>query len=223
MPVLNLSDFEARINSAIAAANHAGHQLYQRRENLTETGLRAEWDRLSAEHREAVAKFKSELTEINNAASKIEGYERDQLLQPTALGNPAEEAAVARLMQRPSFGSLETFADLIRPHLGTRVAGLITQEVQARNTEVTDEFISAVLAQESSLFEDAMTVVNALPTAIGQLRTAVNELEKATRFEVSVNGHPIDGSSRPGAYLQPIAVSGLASPIRISTEGNLHV
>lgn len=224
MPVLNLSALETSIREAITATNHAGHTLYQRRDHLTHEGLRAEWERLAGPTRKLVEKFTRELEAIKTAAGKIEEYERAELLRPVPVTGltAAQEATVARLMARPSFAATESVTATITPHLSTVIATVLVEEIQARNDTVTDSFISGVLAAESTLYADAVKIAQRMPTVIGQLRHAISELEKATQFDVSVNGHAADAHARPGHYLVSIHLE-FEEPVKIGTDGNIHV
>lgn len=222
MTVHDLVKLDARIRETLSAINAAGLQLHGRREDLTDKGLKAQWQEIVNQHTPKVESLATEVDEVAAALSKVHEHETDHLLPEGAL-TVAEELFLARLLARPNVYGTQTFAAVIAPHLGTRIATAIVEEVQARNKEVTDEYVSAILASSSVMFGQATRDHQIGTALLDVLRQGIQALRDALDYR-NVSDAPLDHHNRPGAGIPTVqAMLGRDAKYRIGSDGDTHV
>lgn len=225
MAVHDLIKLDARIRATISTINTEGLSLHARRADLTDEGLRKQWDRIVAKYTPQVEEIAAQVEEAAAALDNVHGRELEALLPtvPDAGLTAAQELRVARLLDRPGVLELEALPTLIRPHLETPVATVLVEEVQARNPNVTEEYVTAILAEESSLFEEAHRAAQDGRTIVGVLRQGVEELRKALDV-ANVSGAALDSQNRPGQFLLNLQQAyGEGVQLSVSDKGDIRV
>lgn len=222
MATHDLLKIDSQIRATIAVLNAEGLRLHGRSTDLTEEGKRKEWERLTAKHPQQIATITAEVEAVAAALEKVEDYERDHLLRPVPeVGlNAAQELRVARLLARPGAYELEALPQGIRPHLETVIATVLVEEIQAYNPNVSDAYVSEVLAQESHLYKEALKNRKHGYGALDVLRQGLRDLDTALDFS-NVNGAPLDNPHRPGQFLTPM--DSIFSSFKIADNGNTHL
>lgn len=220
----NLVALDSRIRATITTLNSEALRLHGRRNELTEEGLRNQWKAVAERHTPAVEEIAREVAEAAAALEKVEEYEVENLL-PTAPATgltAAQELTIARVLNRPGAYEVEALPTVIRPYLGTVIAGVIVEEIKLRNESITDEVVASVLARESVLYSDAVKAVREGQTIIGILSQGLQAVRHALSFD-NVNGHEVTAAARPGAYLPSLQKTyGEDVRFSLSADGNIY-
>lgn len=221
MTIYDLIKIDNEIRATIAVINAEGHRLYGKSSELTQEGKRKEWERITAKYPAQIDAITAKIDAIALAVDKVEPHERDALLRPVGSGlTAAQELAIARLLARPGAYEMEKFAATIGPHLETTTATVMVEEIQAHNPQVDDNFVSAVLAQESRFYKEALESANHVSVALGVLRQGLTELTKALDFS-TVNGSDLHNPHRAGVFLTPL--DSMFNSLKIADTGNVHI
>ena len=132
MATHNLIELDKKIRATITQINAEGLRLHGRRNELTETGLRAQWDRAVEHYRPQVDQIAAEVEEVAAALDKVYGYEVEHLLPsvPAAGLTAAQELRVKRLLDRPGVYEIENLPKVIRPVIETPVATVMVEKAK---------------------------------------------------------------------------------------------
>ena len=222
MTIHDLVKLDQKIRATITTINSEGLRLFQRREDLTDKGLRTQWEAVVSQYTPKVESLAGEVEEVAVALSKVNEHETDHLLPSGAL-SVAEELLLARLLARPGVFDTQTVAAVIAPHLGTKVATALLEEIQARNKEVTDEYVSALLATSSVMFGQATRDHQIGTALLDVLKQGIQALREALDYR-NVSDAPLDHHNRPGAGIPHVqAMIGRDASYKIGSDGNTHV
>lgn len=224
MTVYNLFQIDSRIRATITTINSEALRLHGRRADLTEQGLRTQWEQVTAKFAPQVDQIAAEVEEVAAALDKVTDYEVEHLLPevPAAGLTAAQELRVARVLDRPGALEIENLPGVIRQHLQSPVATTLVEEIQLRNESVTDAYVTTILSEESALFAGALRGVQDGRNILGVLRQGVAALRNAVAIS-NVNGHEIDSHARPGSFIPSLQeMFGEGAQFTIGDDGNVH-